>query len=473
MQFSDTRPMGEEVLEFLAQNCLSSYEVVLAYQDIDSLAMLAALGPEQVTKLCEEHDEVYPLRGKHGSIGGKLSLQNAIDSLKGDERALPLSARLDRYRDTCSSSMAALVAGNAIELMFSRPTLRCLMVAYATNIAGLTVANLARDVVLYLEEDCRQLVCTDKSVWLAAQVVAFASSLAASTALLMPLWSPTPLQSYRTFRFYFGLYVFLQFVRFVGLAADLKDNSSDLAVWLVIFIALLLLIYRQHLFMTYVLLCTSVYICATVALQCQREAAAEEASFSECWNGMFPFMITFAMPFMYSFVYLAFRYIANLVQTWREELSVRNMHGATWQAEMVKVQEDKSLTMLRGCAQLITSELARQRDSELGCLYIFDRVLAWLNQYHGRLSLRRVEPKARQPHADIVLLFREATAVSDVYACMYVCLCVYIRIHSRQPHADIVLLFMEATAGSDMYACMHVCMYVCMWNRRRGSLMQT
>ena len=40
--------MGEEVLDFLRSNGLDSYAVVFANHDVDTLAMVAALRPEQV-----------------------------------------------------------------------------------------------------------------------------------------------------------------------------------------------------------------------------------------------------------------------------------------------------------------------------------------------------------------------------------------------------------------------------------------
>jgi hypothetical protein len=57
-QFRTTRPMAEEVLEFLSQNCIGSYAMVLANHDVDTLAMVAALSKEQIVTLNEEHEQV-------------------------------------------------------------------------------------------------------------------------------------------------------------------------------------------------------------------------------------------------------------------------------------------------------------------------------------------------------------------------------------------------------------------------------
>ncbi len=47
-QFRRTRPMGEEVLDFLHTCGLESFAMVFAHHDLDTLAMVAALSPEQV-----------------------------------------------------------------------------------------------------------------------------------------------------------------------------------------------------------------------------------------------------------------------------------------------------------------------------------------------------------------------------------------------------------------------------------------
>jgi hypothetical protein len=159
-QFCNSRPMADEVLEFLSHNCLGSYADVLANHDVDSLLMLAALDKEQVARLNEEHEDVYPLRGKQGSIGGNMSLQLAINSLEQDERALPLRVRLERYKDTHSSATAALVAGNAVEMVFSKPALRRMMAAYGLNYVALDITTLIMSVVQYSEQECRGAHCS-------------------------------------------------------------------------------------------------------------------------------------------------------------------------------------------------------------------------------------------------------------------------------------------------------------------------
>ncbi len=58
-QFCNTRPMGEEVLDFLSANGLESYATVLLNHDVDTLSMIASLGPEQVYIYCSMYIYIH------------------------------------------------------------------------------------------------------------------------------------------------------------------------------------------------------------------------------------------------------------------------------------------------------------------------------------------------------------------------------------------------------------------------------
>ncbi len=58
-QFRNTRPMADEVLDFLCLNGLESYSIVFANHDVDNLAMVAALMPEQVAKYLYIYIYIY------------------------------------------------------------------------------------------------------------------------------------------------------------------------------------------------------------------------------------------------------------------------------------------------------------------------------------------------------------------------------------------------------------------------------
>ncbi|KAJ1466863.1 hypothetical protein T484DRAFT_1921989, partial [Baffinella frigidus] len=120
-----------KVLEWLREENLRSYAPLFVYHRLDSLDAVACLEKDNLALLFEEHEELFPRSGQQGAIGGDLAkLEKARSNLLcktpprcfgliapgPDERTLPLSERLECYRDTESSGMASLTSGNSVEL---------------------------------------------------------------------------------------------------------------------------------------------------------------------------------------------------------------------------------------------------------------------------------------------------------------------------------------------------------------------
>ena len=112
--FENGTPMGSEVLEWLQVENLRTYAPLFIHHDLNSLAYVARLRREGILQLFDEHQELYPRNGKKDSLGGELQkLEMAHSKLlhktparylglvspKLDPRTLPLSERLDIYRD--------------------------------------------------------------------------------------------------------------------------------------------------------------------------------------------------------------------------------------------------------------------------------------------------------------------------------------------------------------------------------------
>ncbi len=410
-QFRNTRPMADEVLEFLSRNCLSSYAVVLANHDVDTLAMLAALRPKQVALLNEEHEQVYPLRGKQGSVGGQMNLQMAVDALKNDEMTLPLKVRLDQYKDAHSSAMAALMAGNAVEMVFSKSSLRCFMLMYGLNWLGLTAASFSIEIVEFLNFECVSSGCKSPILWFSMQMMGSLGNLAVTLALLLPLLRPTPLKSYRTFAWFMAAFVLLQLGKFAAGFGEHQGFWAEMFLWLLVVIGLVLIIYRQQWFFVYISVTMPAYIAGTTSLQCQREQELSGTLFADCWYGILIYILMLVVPFVYSFLFLSINFLANRQRAWASTRTERRMHEGAWQAELTKARSGNTIGMLCACADTITQELKRQRDKTLLSLTVTDRVMAWLIQHADRLSLQSSDPKVRQAHDNIDLLFREAAAV--------------------------------------------------------------
>jgi hypothetical protein len=411
-QFSTTRPMAHEVLEFLRQNCISSFAMVLANHDIDTLAMVASLSREQVALLSEEHEQIYPLRGKQGTVGGQMSLQMAVDALKGDERTKSLKVRLDSYKDKCSSAMAVFIAGNSMEMAFSKGSLRVFLFAFGLLYAGLTTALLVDYTEQFLKLGCAAgNGCVREPLWLGMRVVGYVSHVSASLALIHPLIKPTPLAAYHTFTRWLAAYVFLQLVQVVGLGAFMTIFWTDICVWLILPFGWLICVYRQRWFGAYMLVAACVYAVSAYALQCQRESHLEFQNYAECWARANFYLPLIVSPFLYGVVYLSARYVINSHFAWRRGRSDRSAHYRAWKAEVVRAKADGSVQTLCLCADTIIKELNTQRRNVLKNLTNIEMINAWLNLHVGRVSLRTRDPKARQAHGDIDVLFREAAAV--------------------------------------------------------------
>ncbi len=425
-QFRNTRPMADEVLDFLRQNCLSSYAMVLANHDIDTLAMLATLTREQVSVLNEEHEQVYPLRGKQGSVGGQMSLQMAVDALKGDSRTLPLSVRLERYRDSCSSAMAALTACNSVEITFTKRTLKGFMFAFGLSSLCITAAATSVDVGLFLAFGCAPHVgCPRDYIWLAMQLIGTVSHLSSSFALMVPLLRSTPLKAYRTFYVMFLAYVFLQLIRIIGLMAVKDSYWPDLLIWCLVFVALVFLVYRQHWFFPYSFVVLTIYTVAGQSLQCKREMEWEGTPYSSCWSSVAANILIFIAPFIFALLFLLVRYIEGRRSAWVKGSRDREMHMAAWAAEVAKAEQSGAMGMLCSCADSIIQELRRQRSLALESFTWFGRVRVCLTQHAGRLSFRGKGPETRQAHSDIDLLFREAASVRSNAHMHHSCVSVY------------------------------------------------
>ncbi len=414
-QFRNTRPMADEVLDFLRQNCLSSYAMVLANHEIDTLAMVSALTNEQVATLNEEHEQVYPLRGKQGTVGGQMSLQMAVDGLNGDERTWPLRKRLERFSDRCPSTFTALTAGNAVELAFTKRNLRIFMCAFGINFLAVTAAATSLDVVLFLRVGCAAGAgCPRDLVWLVMQLIGTLSHVASSSSLILPLFRSTSYNAYRTFRAMICAYVLLQLVRIIGLLASQRYFWEDLLIWFLVLAALVLLVYRQQHFFPYTFVVLTIYMVGGQSLQCKREMDWEGGKYSTCWSNVAFYIVLIVGPFVYALVYLLVRnYMLrrNALRNGRRQRELQNM---AWRAEVNKAQEGGSIGMLCSCADAVTQELMKQRIKIFRSLSVLGRTHAWLEQHIGRVSLRGKFPRARQAHADIDLLFREAAAVRAI-----------------------------------------------------------
>ena len=96
-RFANNRPMGMEVLDWLREQQLSSYVPIFLHHGIDTLLSASNLSRDKVVLLAEEYTEIYSLDHKQR---WELNLWQAVNSLKRDPRARPMTERLEWFEDS-------------------------------------------------------------------------------------------------------------------------------------------------------------------------------------------------------------------------------------------------------------------------------------------------------------------------------------------------------------------------------------
>ncbi len=89
--------MGKEVLDWLREQQLSSYVPIFLHHGIDTLLSASNLSRDKVVLLAEEYTEIYSLDHKQR---WELNLWQAVNSLKRDPRARPMTERLEWFEDS-------------------------------------------------------------------------------------------------------------------------------------------------------------------------------------------------------------------------------------------------------------------------------------------------------------------------------------------------------------------------------------
>ena len=115
MHFTNNRPGGQEVLEWLSENKLSSYAPLFLHYGIDSLLLLKNLSRKQVSRLAEEYRDIELSRSlgrarpsprqnqqRDVSIQSELQLWEAISNLEHDPRSRKMEERLEWFQDSAA-----------------------------------------------------------------------------------------------------------------------------------------------------------------------------------------------------------------------------------------------------------------------------------------------------------------------------------------------------------------------------------
>jgi hypothetical protein len=102
MHFTNNRPGGQEVLEWLSENKLSSYAPLFLHYGIDSLLLLKELSRQQVSRLAEEYGDIELSRNCNASIQSERDVWEAIATLGSDPRSRKMDERLEWFEDSAA-----------------------------------------------------------------------------------------------------------------------------------------------------------------------------------------------------------------------------------------------------------------------------------------------------------------------------------------------------------------------------------
>ncbi len=125
MCFTNNRPAGQEVLDWLRENQLSSYAPLFVHYCLDSLLSVANLSRQQVSRLAEEYGEIELSLGSRGpawsgcglqtQIQSELHLWEAIVALERDPRSRKMAWRLEWFEDAALDAFTRIYTKSQIE----------------------------------------------------------------------------------------------------------------------------------------------------------------------------------------------------------------------------------------------------------------------------------------------------------------------------------------------------------------------
>jgi len=419
--FEQGRPMGSEVLAWLKESNLQSYVPLFIHHNLDSLEYVARLKPEELSKLCDEHEELYPRSGRRGEIGGQLKkLELAHTKLvkksearflglvipRADQRTLPISKRLECFRDEEASSLAIGTSGNGLELVHTKGVPRltwflawmAFCVAYVYAIVGFEVWG-ARQSWLLTHAVCTivvavlPLVCRTARMFLDNLQWILPIYFMQGSAELAYEWLTTTTDSGFAFFWWSSLYTIIT----------------------------ILLKFRRRYFILQFLGIVLIGYVARLPLKClfHDSLICRYSTYNACLVGEFMKIAVLVVMIFCIVLLMTGRMVASFVWQRRVAISSRDHHRAVWRGELSNVTASPEvMDGLRTLANKISRALQDQKLLAVRSLGRVGRVTAFLNERAGRWSLRTspwTKCKARQAHGDINLLFDEAVMVNEPF----------------------------------------------------------
>jgi len=125
------RPCGQEVVDWLQEYGLGDYAGTIARLGLDSLHLISRLSAEQTTQICEEavEDELGTKsvtgHAQSQTLGIRIRLESAIQSLVRDLRSKSLCERRDKFKDRIGSVLNLVWRENQVIVVLQHPCGLC------------------------------------------------------------------------------------------------------------------------------------------------------------------------------------------------------------------------------------------------------------------------------------------------------------------------------------------------------------
>ncbi len=121
--FKFTTPQGEEVCNWLAERGISQYTSVFVALRLDSLRKVSRMTPDDLAtvhlKFCSS-TAIADVTPENQDVGRRISLEEAVQSLRGNPITKTLQDQLDDYRDPKVSGLNLIGSNHQLEVFMAK-----------------------------------------------------------------------------------------------------------------------------------------------------------------------------------------------------------------------------------------------------------------------------------------------------------------------------------------------------------------
>jgi hypothetical protein len=133
--FERKYPSGQEVAEWLATHKLAHYTSTMDRLKLNSLRKISQMTSDDVlqvhmTFLAQNADMLQGQSIDIANLGDRISLDSAVNALKGDKRTRTISDKVFFFKDQMVAGFTVLTAQNQLELVFAKKRYHFVLVSF-------------------------------------------------------------------------------------------------------------------------------------------------------------------------------------------------------------------------------------------------------------------------------------------------------------------------------------------------------